>query len=611
MKNFLYFSVLLLAFAMVSCKVTDTPEPEYTVVVLSADNTMGTVSGGGIYKENTEIQLTAVPNEGYKFVEWSDSAKVVSTDNPFVVKVKEDITYTASFELMKEDEFTITAVSADASMGVVKGGGTFTKNTEIQLTAVPNDGYKFSQWSIVEEGGNPTTSNVNPISLTVIANATYTASFEPAADGMVYTPLAVTDEIFNNPERGFHRFIDFKSSSPEQLTLDRIKGYYDSGYTLVLNNYYLTDYRDCDIPDSYLDIVRHNLQTIREGGCKCVLRFAYTSSEKQIPNDAPEELVLRHIQQIKPILQENADVIYVMEAGFVGVWGEWYYTTNFKSNPVKASDYEGRRHVLDALLDALPQERMICVRTPLFKMKCFGWTMADTLTRAEAYNGTPKARIACHDDAIMADKADLGTFTTTEQREYWEAETRYTVYGGESCPPGDMADCDHTIDQFEKMHISYLNKDYYSGTHRKWKDGGCFETFQRLIGYRIEGITVATTENPKAGEDLKVRLSVINIGYSAPKNPRGLEMILVNADNPAEKYVVEPEGDPRFWFTDEKHIVEAVFKPEHSGQYKVYLNLPDPQPRLYGDPRYSIRLANENCWDETTGYNYLTTVTVQ
>ena len=46
-------------------------------------------------------------------------------------------------------------------------------------------------------------------------------------------------------------------------------------------------------------------------------------------------------------------------------------------------------------------------------------------------------------------------------------------------------------------------------------------------------------------------------------------------------------------------------------EYKLYLNLPDPKPNLHNDPRYSIRLANENCWDETTGYNYLTTVTVE
>ena len=42
-----------------------------------------------------------------------------------------------------------------------------------------------------------------------------------------------------------------------------------------------------------------------------------------------------------------------------------------------------------------------------------------------------------------------------------------------------------------------------------------------------------------------------------------------------------------------------------AGEYELYLNLPDPEVTLYNNPAYSIRLANENVWDETTGYNKL------
>ena len=429
---------------------------------------------------------------------------------------------------------------------------------------------------------------------------------------MHHDTMTVTDEIFNNPERGFHRFQDYRTSDiGNALTPERVKSIYDAGYTLILNNYYLTEYRDTVIPDAYLDMVRSNLQAMREGGCKCVLRFAYTSSENQMPREAKEERVLQHISQIKPILQEYVDIIFVMEAGFVGTWGEWYYTTYFKQNPITKADYEGRRHVLDALLDAMPQERMICVRTPAFKMKCFDWTMEDTLTRAEAFSGTPKARIACHDDAFMANSSDLGTFNTATQREYWEAETRYTIYGGESCPPGDLGDCDHTTDQMLKMHIGYLNIDYYKGTINKWKNGDCLDNFKRQIGYRFEGRDVATTKDPKAGEELKVKLSLVNVGFSSPKNPRDIQMLLINANDANDVQMVVPDSDPRFWFTDEMQTIEASFTPKAAGSYKLYLYLPDPKPNLAADPRFAIRLANANCWDEKTGYNYLTTVTVK
>ena len=365
------------------------------------------------------------------------------------------------------------------------------------------------------------------------------------------------------------------------------------------------------IADSYLEVVRNNLQAIREGGCKCTIRFAYTNSEKVTPHEATKEIILQHIEQIKPILQEYADVIFVMEAGFIGTWGEWYYTTNFTENPQTDEEFAERRPVIDALLEAMPKERMICLRTPKFKMRCFGWNLEDTLTLAEAYNYSTKARLACHDDAFMADQTDMGTFNTTDQRKFWEAETKYLIYGGESCPPGNVAGCTKTTNQMLNMHISYLNYDYYKGTISKWRNGGCLNTFKRLIGYRLEGREITTTYKPKAGEELKVALSLVNVGYSAPKNPRDIEMLLINTADASDIYRVVPDSDPRFWFTDQMQTIEVSFVPKKAGEYKLYLNLPDPMPNLHNDPRYSIRLANENCWDEQTGYNYLTTIEVK
>ena len=39
--------------------------------------------------------------------------------------------------------------------------------------------------------------------------------------------------------------------------------------------------------------------------------------------------------------------------------------------------------------------------------------------------------------------------------------------------------------------------------------------------------------------------------------------------------------------------------------YKLHLRLPDPSSRLATDERYSIRLANNNVWDPTTGRHNL------
>ena len=66
----------------------------YTIKTAVNDATMGKAEGGGEYKENTKISLTATPNSGYEFVKWSNE----STANPLEVTVTEDATYTAIFQ---------------------------------------------------------------------------------------------------------------------------------------------------------------------------------------------------------------------------------------------------------------------------------------------------------------------------------------------------------------------------------------------------------------------------------------------------------------------------------------------------------------------------------
>ena len=42
-----------------------------------------------------------------------------------------------------------------------------------------------------------------------------------------------------------------------------------------------------------------------------------------------------------------------------------------------------------------------------------------------------------------------------------------------------------------------------------------------------------------------------------------------------------------------------------SGQYDVLLALPDPAPSLHDRPAYAIQLANQNVWEDRTGFNAL------
>lgn len=73
----------------------------YTVIVTSADETMGTVTGGGVYNEGDTVMIEAIPNANYEFVQWNDD----NTDNLRRIIVTQDQEFVATFQ-------PVTAISA-------------------------------------------------------------------------------------------------------------------------------------------------------------------------------------------------------------------------------------------------------------------------------------------------------------------------------------------------------------------------------------------------------------------------------------------------------------------------------------------------------------------
>ena len=92
-----------------------------------------------------------------------------------------------------------------------------------------------------------------------------------------------------------------------------------------------------------------------------------TSSMSKPYGDAPRDLIVSHLAQLKPILQANADIIATVQVGFIGAWGEWYYTDYFgDQGSVSASQWDDRRAVVEALLSSLPSTRTVQLRVPSF-----------------------------------------------------------------------------------------------------------------------------------------------------------------------------------------------------------------------------------------------------
>lgn len=435
---------------------------------------------------------------------------------------------------------------------------------------------------------------------------------DPAYKGLRRVTYQATDAQFANPERGFYGVRDFrKVGSP--LSVASVKSNLLQNRSLFYLGFYLTDFMESDISADYLAMVGTSLQALREGGNKCIIRFAYKENEAETnkPWDASEEWVLRHIEQLAPVLSEYGDVIYVMQAGFVGVWGEWYYTDHFNMNPSKAEDYLPRRHVVDALLEALPSDRQLCIRTPEFKMKMFGLSLADTLTSSTAHNGTNLSRLAGHNDCFVASSSDYGTFNNNTDRAFWNAETRYTIMGGETCNVSKYCECPNTLKDMTDQHWSYLNIQYNTKVLKVWKDNNCFDEIERRLGYRLTMKEGYFSPEATRGGKFRAVVKIVNEGFAAPMNPRDVELVLVDADGGESRFLLD-DIDPRCWYENTVNVIDTEIElPSAPGKYTLYLNLPDPKSTLRSNPLFSIRTANDNTWDAESGYNRLTEIEIK
>jgi len=274
--------------------------------------------------------------------------------------------------------------------------------------------------------------------------------------------------------------------------------------SLIYRGYVLDSFKDKPISQEFLNNLQKDFDAVREAGLKMIIRFAYTNIAKEgncnseykiCPpyGDAPVQIVFHHIEQLKPLLQKNADVIAVMQEGFIGIWGENYFTDYFGDastngiGRITDSGWNLRNELLKRLFDALPKDRMIQIRTPQIKQKYVYGAAAPVnsapLKLKDAFDGEDKSRIGFHNDCFLSSPDDYGTYidygSSTQPRQpgtevlkkYIEEDTRFTAVGGETCddtfsPQNDCEPAGHAEMEIKNMHYSFLNAAYNTDVDR-------------------------------------------------------------------------------------------------------------------------------------------------
>lgn len=137
---------------------------QYTLTVQSNDETLGSVSNGGVFDYLDTVTIIASASEHYHFVQWNDG----NTDNPREYVIVGDVTLTAIFAI---DTHTVNVTTNDIARGMVEATGTeFSYGTPCTVTATAYTGYVFSRWS------NGITAN--PYTFAVLEDTELMAIFE-------------------------------------------------------------------------------------------------------------------------------------------------------------------------------------------------------------------------------------------------------------------------------------------------------------------------------------------------------------------------------------------------------------------------------------------------
>ncbi|GAA2753659.1 DUF4832 domain-containing protein [Amnibacterium kyonggiense] len=417
-----------------------------------------------------------------------------------------------------------------------------------------------------------------------------------------------------NPERGFDHETDthYRDGGKDwaPLTDAQLRAWRKLGDTQINRVYYLDDFaKGADLSHDLLTKLQHDFDVVKRNGFTVVLRFAYVEGGADpyvAPfGDADLPTVQKHIRELTPLLRRNAGLIATLQQGFIGLWGEGYYTDFFadpKTQAVSDADWAKRRAVVEAELTALPT-RTVQVRTPLMKQEIAGRTTgtAGALTPKEAYRNTLAARIGHHNDCFLASPDDFGTYLSDPislDQDYLAADSRFVPVGGETCnvdPP--LSEFPNAKTQLARFHYSYLNREYNTDVLDSWGAAG-IATVERKLGYRFQ----LTSSTVTAGRMPTVTIRVQNTGWAAPYNARPAKLVLVSGKH---RYSVALKTDVRRWAAGTTTTVRTAIRHLPHGKYVVYLALPAADKRTAKDPRYAIRLANVGTWHASAGLNDL------
>ena len=368
----------------------------------------------------------------------------------------------------------------------------------------------------------------------------------------------------------------------------------------------LDNYRSSTLPQSFLDTLNSRFAAGRAAGVKFIVIATYNYDSSGV--DAPIDLALQHITQLKPVLAQNADVIPFMKAGFIGAYGEWWGSTNGLDSDAH------RTAIKDALMANTPATTIV------------HFTASRDFARWYPNNpaGAAAARLGFHNDCYLANDTDAHQFTALDDpmRDYVKTMAHDSGFGGETCqgvsnPEQRRLSCAQALSENAAYHLTWLNKSYSPIFIDSWKSGGCLSEISRLMGYRLQLDSVTHSSVANKGSTATVTVSLRNVGWARMFSKRPLVVTLRHKTSGA---TIAGSGGNLSTVAagSSAQIAVNVSIPSGAaaGDYEVQISAPDIWSTTARDARFAVRFANADTgaqvWDNATGrLSSGTTLTVQ
>lgn len=233
-------------------------------------------------------------------------------------------------------------------------------------------------------------------------------------------PGSKSKELLGNPDRGFRYEFAVHVAEDEQeygisdcntSAIERAKEqfelYKDDRPQMAQVYVYMHSYMERDLDEAAFKAMRRYFDLLKEKKIRMLLRFAYQRDKIEwAKGDVDPHLnqVLRHIDQLKPLIEQYKDNIYAVQAGFVGIWGEWHSMINLSKEDCKI--------ILEKLIDALPPELFVQIRYMWIK----------NMLRVD---DPRRLRVGYHDDYVM-DRPISWSSAANETE--WAVETAEAPY---------------------------------------------------------------------------------------------------------------------------------------------------------------------------------------